>query len=149
MKDQKLQSKEFHDQATAHELKSRLNNGEPALTIIDVRNNEDHRQCRIQGAMNIPMESLVQTVESYLHRRRDIYVYGSSDEETAQAANLLRQAGYIRVAELLGGVKPFQEIGGSVDGIATNEDAPSPDNYNIGARLKQFAHEKELENSMK
>ncbi|GFE67820.1 rhodanese-like domain-containing protein [Chroococcus sp. FPU101] len=149
MKDQKLESKEFSNHATAHELKSRLNNGEPALTIIDVRDSEAFRQSRIQGAMNVPMDNLLKTAESSLEYNRDIYVYGASDEESAEAANMLRQAGFARVAELQGGINDFIKIGGSVDGIATNEDAPSPDNYNVVSRLNQFAQEKQIENTMK
>lgn len=148
MKDEKMQSKEFHGQATAHELKSRLNNGEPALTIIDIRSGEDFRQRRILGAITMPMESLMQTTEFSFDFNRDIYVYGASDEDAAQAANYLRQAGFYRVAELKGGVDAFKEIGGSLEGIATNEDAPSPDNYNVVARLNQFAKEKAKEKSM-
>ncbi|PSF35407.1 rhodanese-like domain-containing protein [Aphanothece hegewaldii CCALA 016] len=148
MKDQKMQSKEFHPQATAHELKSRLNNGEPALTIIDIRSPEDFRQRRILGAITMPMENLMQSSEFSFDYNRDIYVYGASEEDTATAANYLRQAGFGRVAELKGGIDAFQEIGGSVEGIATNEDAPSPDNYNVVSRLNQFAKEKAIEKSM-
>lgn len=148
MKDEKFQDVGFHQQATAHELKSRLNNGEPALTIIDARDSETYRHGRIQGAMNIPMESLLKTAESSLEHNRDIYIYGNSDAETAEAANILRQAGFSRVAELQGGVAAFKEIGGSLDGIDTNEDAPSQDNYNVVDRMKQFAHEKQTEKAM-
>lgn len=148
MKNEKLESKEFHGQATAHELKSRLNNGEPALTIIDIRSSEDFRQRRILGAITMPMENLMQSTEFSFESNRDIYIYGASEEDTAQAANYLRQAGFQRVAELKGGIDAFQEIGGSVEGIATNEDAPSPDNYNVVARLNQFAQEKAKEKSM-
>lgn len=148
MKNEKLESTEFSGQATAHQLKSRLNNGEPALTIIDIRSGEDFRQRRIQGAITMPMESLMQSTEFSFDFNRDIYVYGASEEDTAQAANYLRQAGFYRVAELKGGIDAFQEIGGSVEGIATNEDAPSPDNYNVVARLNQFAKEKAKEKSM-
>mgnify|MGYP002777008862 CR=1 FL=1 len=149
MKDQKLDSKEFSNHATAHELKSRLNNGEPALTIIDARDSETYRHGRIQGAINVPVENLLKTAESSLEYNRDIYIYGASDAESAEVANMLRQAGFTRVAELQGGVEAFKEIGGSLDGIDTNENAPAPDNYNVVDRMKQFAQEKKIENSMK
>lgn len=141
----------FHSQATAHELKSRLNWGEPGLTIIDVRDRSAFNECRIMGAITMPMSSLQETAKSGilpLLPRRDIYVYGATDEETASAANTLRQAGYNRVAELKGGLSDWQEIGGSVEG--SNSEKPLTEgSFNVGARLREFAAQKEKEKKMK
>jgi rhodanese-related sulfurtransferase len=49
---------------------------------------------------------------------RDIYVYGSSDEETATAAALLKEAGYHNVAELLGGLVSWKAAGYPIEGNA-------------------------------
>jgi rhodanese-related sulfurtransferase len=95
-------------QSNAHDLKKRLDWGEPALTIIDVRDRSDFNASRIQGAISMPMEILLITVAQTLEKQRDIYVYGDSDEMTADAANLLRAAGYQQVAELSGGVMAWK-----------------------------------------
>jgi rhodanese-related sulfurtransferase len=141
----------FHSQATAYELKSRLNWGEPGLTIVDVRDRSAFNECRIMGAITMPMSSLQKTAESGilpLLPRRDIYVYGATDEDTASAANTLRQAGYNRVAELKGGLSDWQEIGGPVEG--SNSEKPLTEgSFNVGARLKEFAAQKEKEKRMK
>lgn len=143
-----MKNPELHNQASPAELKSRLINGEPGLTIIDVRSPDQFRDRRIMGAVNMPADNAFQTAQPKLESTRDIYVYGASDEETAEAANSLRQAGFQRVAELKGGIKAWSEIGGPLEGISTNENQPSPDNYSVFARLEQHAKERAKEKSM-
>lgn len=138
----------FHHQATAHELKSRLDWGEPALSILDVRDRSTYNDCHIRGAMTMPMDTLVTVARFSLRPNRDIYVYGNSDEETSNAANALRQAGFHRVAELRGGLNTWREIGGFVEGCKTNF-APGPDAYNLGSRLGQFATERSREKNLR
>lgn len=135
----------FHPQASVHELKSRLQWGEPGLTIIDVRDHETYNQCRIQGAMNIPMESLLKTAEFSIQESRDIYVYGATEDQTAEAANILRQAGFQKVAELKGGLMAWQEIDGAVEGII---EQPGADAYNVISRLQAFREEKTKEKQL-
>jgi rhodanese-related sulfurtransferase len=140
----------FQNQATAHDLKARLNWGEPALTILDVRDREAYLNCRIMGAMNVPPQDL-QTIEKEMHlsAKRDVYLYGATDAETASAAAALRQAGFEHVAELKGGLTAWKEINGSVEGTETNISPDGADAYNVGARLKEFAQEKSKEERMK
>ncbi len=139
---------DFHQQATAHELKSRLNWGEPALTILDVRDPETFRKCRIVGAMQFPMDELESRAKSSLELNREIYIYGGSDEETASAANVLREAGFQKVAQLLGGIDAWREIYGALEGSATDQ-PPSAGEFNVVARMQQFSDEKAKENRMK
>jgi rhodanese-related sulfurtransferase len=127
--------------ATVHELKSRLNWGEPGLTILDVRDREAFDDCHILGAMNVPMSMMPDAVQDTLQDKRDIYVYG--DEATA-AAQTLRSAGFKNVAELQGGLAAWQEVGGSVDGVKTQTE-PSAGAYNVVSRLKEFAEERAKE----
>lgn len=134
-------------QATVHELKSRLNWGEPGLTIVDVRDRNTFAECSIQGAMSMPLETLSETAQISLQPKRDIYVYGKDSAETAAAAASLRQVGFSQVAELLGGVEAWREIGGSVDGTSTDV-APKADAYNVVARLKEFAEERAKERQL-
>jgi rhodanese-related sulfurtransferase len=138
----------FHAQATAHELKSRLNWGEPNLTILDVRDREAYDDRRILGAMNTPMDILPDAADMTLQHKRDIYIYGESDEQSRQAAEKLRQAGFTRVAELQGGINTWIEIGGSIDGSHVQID-PGPEAYNVFSRLKAFSEVRAKEKSMK
>lgn len=138
----------FSNHATVHQLKSRLNWGEPGLTIVDVRDRSMFNECHIMGALNMPMDELVGSAQHSLSPKRDIYVYGVSDQETASAAQLLRTAGFQRVAELAGGLNAWREIGGPMDGPATTE-PPSAGAYNLGDRLREFAEIKAKEGNLK
>lgn len=97
----------------------RLKWGEPALTIIDIRDLEAYRQEHILGAVMIPMPQLMQTVTDSLESIRDIYLMGSDDSQLAQAAQSLRDAGYERVTELNGGIEAWKKAGGKTEGLAT------------------------------
>jgi rhodanese-related sulfurtransferase len=138
----------LHPIATAHELKSRLEWGEPGLTILDVRNTDAFHECRIMGAMNAPLDSLVSIAEASLSQKRDIYVYGDSDQETASAASMMREAGYEHTAQLEGGLVTWQEIGGAVEGTATEEKKPQADAYNVVSRLNQFGEDRAKEKAI-
>jgi rhodanese-related sulfurtransferase len=138
----------FHSQATAYELKSRLNWGEPGLTIVDVRDHDAFNQCRIQGAITMPMPEFLEMAKTALLPGRDIYVYGASDEDTASAANMLREAGFSRVAELKGGLEAWRELNGPVEGVATMSPS-SPGSTNVSERLKEFSNMKAKEKQMK
>lgn len=137
----------FHSVTNAHELKSRLQWGEPGLTIVDVRDHVSFNDYRIMGAINMPLDQLTD-LSSGLLDRRDIYVYGASDAETANAANMLRQAGFSRVAELKGGLSDWKAIQGPIEGRETTG-TPSAGAYNVASRLREFAEVKDRERSMK
>jgi rhodanese-related sulfurtransferase len=137
----------FHSRASVHELKSRLNWGEPGLTILDLRDHATFGECHIMGAMNMPSEGLAELAQASLAHTRDIYVYGASDQESASGAATLRSAGFEHVAELKGGLTAWREIDGSIEGTATNE-SPGADAYNVGSRLQAFNEEKAKEKRM-
>lgn len=104
-------------QAAPQELLQRLNWGEPALTIIDIRDREAFNNERITGAMLIKSAQLPEAATSELEYNRDIYLYGETSESTAEAASQLRQAGYQKVAEIQGGLAGWKEIGGPTEGV--------------------------------
>ncbi len=102
-----------------YDLKSRLDWGEPALTIIDVRDRDQFNNSHIMGAISFPMNELSDRALMSLELTRDIYVYGETDEMTAEAAMQLRQAGYLNVAEISGGLAAWKAAGYSIEGNAT------------------------------
>lgn len=125
-------------QASSHDLKARLDWGEPGLTIIDARPFESSNKSRITGAQPMPIDELVDRAKSSLETVRDIYIYGETDAQTSEAAGLLRAAGFIKVAELKGGIPAWKAIDGPMDG-AVEHDTPGPDAYNVFSRLQQHA----------
>lgn len=94
----------FKEKSRVYDLKSRIDWGEPALTIIDVRDRASFNEAHIMGAISFPSEELVERANASLESDRDIYVYSDTDEETADAATRLRKAGFQRVAEVTGGL---------------------------------------------
>jgi rhodanese-related sulfurtransferase len=135
---------EFHEQADVYELKSRLDWGEPALTILDVRSRQMFSQRRILGAVCMPLDELRHRTElSNVEANRDLYVYGANDAETGEAARVLRQSGYQRVAELKGGLQVWEQAGGSIEGTAVGEKPASAGEFNVVDRLREFAAEQQ------
>jgi rhodanese-related sulfurtransferase len=104
--------------ADVHDLKSRLEWGQPAFTIIDVRDRHTYNDGHITGAIPISLEDLVQRAKSALHTKRHIYIYGDNDEQSTHAAQLLREAGFTDVAEIEGGFTAWKTAGGATEGIA-------------------------------
>ncbi len=99
------------------DLKTRLDWGEPALTIVDVRDLNAFNISHIQGAISMPMDTLVDQMLKTLELERDIYVYGEIDEETTEAATQLRAAGFLNVSELIGGVAAWKAVGYPLESI--------------------------------
>ena len=106
----------FKSKSCVYDLKERLDWGEPALTIIDVRSRGAFNTSHITGAVSFPLSELVKQALFNLELERDIYIYGTTDEETATAAQLLEKAGYKNVAELLGGLAAWKTAGFPFEG---------------------------------
>ena len=113
----------LQEESTAYDLKTRLEWAEPALSILDIRDREAFNQGRITGAISMPMEQLAE-FKSTLQPKHDIYIYGDTDEQAHQAAQMLRDAGFEAVTHIMGGLAAWHEIGGPTEGIA--EDAAPP-----------------------
>ncbi|NJK39252.1 MAG: rhodanese-like domain-containing protein [Oscillatoriales cyanobacterium RM2_1_1] len=99
------------------DLKTRLDWGEPALTIVDVRDLNSFNDSHIQGAISLPIETLVERASVNLEKNRDIYVYGETAEQAEEAVNQLREAGYINLSELVGGLEGWKAVGYPVETI--------------------------------
>ncbi|HEY9846127.1 MAG TPA: rhodanese-like domain-containing protein [Candidatus Caenarcaniphilales bacterium] len=106
-------------QAGVQHLKTRLDWGEPALTILDVRERDLFNAKHILGAISMPLKELVAQASDSLEPTRDLYVYGETDEQSAEAAAQLRDAGFHNVAELRGGLPAWQAFNYPVEGYET------------------------------
>ena len=106
----------IQNQSSVGALKKRLDWGEPALTIIDVRPRVLFNITHIMGSIPMPMDEPNNLTLASLELSRDIYVYAETDEQTAVAANQLRQAGYQNVAELIGGLTAWKQAKYPVEG---------------------------------
>jgi rhodanese-related sulfurtransferase len=105
-------------ESSAQAVKSRLQWGEPALTILDVRDRAAFNQARITGAVPMPMDELTDRAISSLEPQREIYVYADNDQQSNQAASQLREAGFESVSVLKGGLTAWKAISGPTEGPA-------------------------------
>lgn len=106
--------------SSANALKERLDWGEPALTIVDVREREEFNKERITGAVSMPSDTLLEVARGSLEPSRDIYVYGETEEKTAEAVSALREAGFQYVSHLEGGIAGWKAISGPIEGSLFN-----------------------------
>lgn len=123
-------------QSDVNELKSRLEWGEPAFTILDVRDRSEYNDSHIMGAMPMTKEELVERAKSSLALSRDIYVYGETEEETAAAAQQLRSAGFEHVSELKGGLPAWKAVAGPTEGIIDSQAPVGAEAYNVVSQLQ-------------
>lgn len=123
-------------QSNVHVVKSRLEWGEPAFTILDVRDRSIYNEGHIMGAMPMPIDQLVDRAVASLDKSRDIYIYGATEEQTTAAARMLRSAGFIHVSELKGGLAAWKAIGGPTEGIIESQTPAGADDYNVVDRMK-------------
>jgi rhodanese-related sulfurtransferase len=125
----------LQEESTAYDLKTRLEWGKPALSIVDIREHEAFNRGRITGAISMPMEQLAE-MKSALEPKHDIYLYGDSDEQAHTAAQLLRAAGFEAVTHVIGGLNAWHEIGGPTEGVPGDDPYPGADAFNVVSRLK-------------
>ncbi|HLP88480.1 MAG TPA: rhodanese-like domain-containing protein [Nostocaceae cyanobacterium] len=132
-------------ESEVHTVKSRLEWGEPAFTILDVRDRSIYNEGHIMGAMPMPIDTLADRAVPSLDRERDIYVYGTNAEQTAEAARILRSAGFIHVSELKGGLGAWKAIGGPTEGIIESRTPAGADDYNVVSRIQQHIETQQKE----
>lgn len=87
---------------TPEELKARLGRGEP-LFLLDVREPEEFKICRLPNARLIPLKQ----VPAHLHEldsSANIITYCKMGGRSAQALKLLRDAGFRKIKNLKGGI---------------------------------------------
>ncbi len=90
------------DTLSALELKARLDRGEHPF-VLDVRNPEEIAICRIAGSTVIPLPELPARFGE-LDRSVPMIVHCKSGKRSEKAIELLRQAGFSRLANLDGGI---------------------------------------------
>lgn len=93
---------EWSDEITPVRLAARLQNGTPP-TVVDVREPYEWAIARIPGARLVPLNSLPQALPS-LDRHAELVVYCHHGARSAAAMAWLRDQGFVRVRNLVGGI---------------------------------------------
>jgi rhodanese-related sulfurtransferase len=116
----------FSDVTSAADIKARLDWGEPAFTIIDVRDRQSYNEQRIVGAIPAGLEEELNRVRQTLEPNRDIYVYGNSDDDAKRTASQLVESGFERVSIIKDGLSAWTAAGGLMEGCNAKSDEASP-----------------------
>jgi adenylyltransferase/sulfurtransferase len=97
------------EQIDVRELQERMESGRPYI-LLDVREPFECELARIEGANLIPLGELPARWEE-LDREKEIFVFCHSGMRSSRAAELLRAAGFAKVANVAGGIDAWsQEI---------------------------------------
>ncbi|MGB3298333.1 MAG: rhodanese-like domain-containing protein [Phormidesmis sp.] len=107
---------DFDSVSSPSDLKARLEWGEPALSILDVRDRAEFNKERITGAMPMPMDDLMERAKTSFEPSRDLFIYSDSDEQAAEAATQLHSAGFKKVSVIRGGLPAWKAIDGPIEG---------------------------------
>jgi adenylyltransferase/sulfurtransferase len=96
-----------------HELKGKLDANEEVL-LLDVREPNEHKIARIEGAKLIPLREFPSRMAEF-EKDAEIVIHCHSGMRSAQAVQLMQEAGFERVFNLAGGIDAWsQEIDESV-----------------------------------
>ncbi|HEU4390222.1 MAG TPA: molybdopterin-synthase adenylyltransferase MoeB [Blastocatellia bacterium] len=87
---------------TPAELKAKIDRGD-SFVLIDVREPEEYAICRIPGSTLIPLRTVPERVHE-LSTADDIVVHCRSGMRSGQAVEFMKQAGFRRVKNLVGGI---------------------------------------------
>lgn len=99
------------------ELQQRIEKGED-FVLIDVLGKDDFEKEHIPGALNMPLTELRQRAKKDLSKNQRIVVYGHDhDEESSnEAATMLEELGFRKVADFDGGLTAWKKAGFLTEG---------------------------------
>ncbi|HEU4585135.1 MAG TPA: rhodanese-like domain-containing protein [Gemmatimonadaceae bacterium] len=87
----------------------------PDLVYLDVRESHEWNLFRIPGAVHLPVSRVRESVREVIPADRRVIVYCARGGRAAQAADIMRELGYCKVATIRGGVLAWHEVGGTLD----------------------------------
>jgi adenylyltransferase/sulfurtransferase len=82
--------------------------GDPKPFILDVRNPVEYEICKLPESVLIPLSQLPQRTGE-LDPNQEIIVHCKTGQRSAQAVEFLREAGFQKVKNLLGGIEAWAE----------------------------------------
>ncbi len=87
----------------------------PDLVYLDVRESNEWNLFRIPGAVHVPVGRVRDAVRDVIPPEMRVLVYCARGGRAAQAADMMRELGYRRVATIGGGVHAWHDVGGELD----------------------------------
>ncbi|HRI89387.1 MAG TPA: rhodanese-like domain-containing protein, partial [Candidatus Hydrogenedentes bacterium] len=100
-------SESAQEEVSVSELKAKMDRRDD-FDILDVRNPEEWRICRIEEAILIPLGELAARLNE-LDPAREILVHCKSGARSAKAVELLRASGFASARNVKGGILAWAE----------------------------------------
>lgn len=88
---------------TPEELQQKLNKGEQAPVLIDVREDWEFQICHIEGSQHLPMSQVAGAMDS-LDKEAETIVICHHGTRSQQVAQFLSSQGFNRIYNLAGGI---------------------------------------------
>jgi rhodanese-related sulfurtransferase/glyoxylase-like metal-dependent hydrolase (beta-lactamase superfamily II) len=120
-----------HERVKPNELANLLKSEKPPM-VVDVRTDAEWNAASIEGAVHMPLISLLDKVDT-LPRDRNLVILCASGNRSSTAASLLSQKGVTRVSDLAGGIEAWQKQNLPVKTVAAcskNSEASAPTDEN-------------------
>ncbi len=85
------------------------------LVFLDVRESNEWNLFRIPGAVHLPVGRVRESVREVIPTEKRVIVYCARGGRAVQAADIMRELGYCRVATISGGVLAWHAVDGELD----------------------------------
>jgi sulfur-carrier protein adenylyltransferase/sulfurtransferase len=96
------------DEVTVHELKRALSDPKLGIQVIDVREPDEHRIARINGARLVPLSTLAQRFNE-LDPKQAYYLHCKAGGRSMKALEFLRQQGFKHLMSVKGGITAWSD----------------------------------------
>ncbi|HYF94078.1 MAG TPA: rhodanese-like domain-containing protein [Symbiobacteriaceae bacterium] len=98
---------------SAEDFLKKFKAGEKML-VIDVRTEEEYGEGHVPGSKLVPLQTIEQGIEKY-PKEQEIYLICRSGNRSAQAYTILRNMGYTKLHNVVGGVEGYKKLGGILE----------------------------------
>ena len=95
-------------QIDSNQLKARLDSGKVGL-LLDVREDWEHSLAAIEGSTHIPLAELVDRLQELAYED-EIVVYCHHGIRSYQGGQILKEAGFNNVYNLVGGIDAWSQV---------------------------------------
>jgi sulfur-carrier protein adenylyltransferase/sulfurtransferase len=96
------------DEVTVHDLKKALDNPQLGIQVLDVREPDEHRIARINGARLVPLSTLPQRFAE-LDPHQAYYIHCKAGGRSLKALQFLREQGFQNLKSVKGGITAWSD----------------------------------------
>lgn len=98
---------------SAADFVEKFRTGEKML-VIDVRTEQEYAMGHVPGAKLMPLQTLDQTITKY-PKDQELYLICQTGNRSAQAYTLLKNMGYTKLHNVVGGTEGWKKLGGILE----------------------------------